>query len=160
MKTSADGIALMHHYETCKLEAYPDPATGGDPWTIGWGDTGHDVVPGLVITQEDADRRFAERLAREFEPGVSKLAITATQKQYDAMVSLAYNIGLKNFRTSTVLNKTNEGEKEAAANAFMLWNRAAGKVMKGLQRRRYAERMVYLGADAQSAISAAERQYP
>lgn len=160
MKTSTDGLALLHHYEGCKLTAYPDPATGGAPYTIGFGDTGPDVVPGLTITQDEANRRLANRLAREFEPGVSNLAITATQKQFDALVSLAYNIGLKNLRTSTVMNRTNEGEKDQAANAFMLWNRAAGNVMKGLNRRRYAERMVYLGADAQSAISAAERQYP
>lgn len=160
MKTSADGIALLHHYESCKLKAYPDPGTGGAPFTIGWGDTGPDVVPGLVITQEEADRRFAERLTREFEPGVSKVVIAASQKQFDAMVSLAYNIGLGNFGKSTVLNRTNKGEKEAAADAFLLWNKAGGNVMKGLQRRRYAERMVYLGADAQSAISAAERKYP
>ena len=86
MKTSDQGIAVLHHYESCKLKAYPDPATGGLPWTIGWGHTGPEVKPGLVWTQEQADAAFAERLAKEFEPGVSDMVHTASQNQFDAMV--------------------------------------------------------------------------
>lgn len=160
MKTSPIGIALMHHFEQCRLSAYPDPGTGGDPWTIGWGDTGPDVKEGLTITQEEADERFANRLAREFEPGVEDRTNGATQAQFDAMVSLAYNIGLGNFRTSTVLRKHNAGDFQGAADAFPMWNKAGGRVMKGLQRRRAAERQVYLGATASDAIARALEMFP
>lgn len=161
MNTGKDGIALMHYYEQCRLTAYPDPATGGAPWTIGWGDTGPDVVPGLTITQLEADIRFAKRLAREFEPGVlDVLQQNPTQSQFDAFVSLAYNIGLTNFRASTALRKFNMGDFPAAATAILSWNKAAGKVMKGLQRRRWAEHKVFAGWTAPRAIAAALEQYP
>lgn len=153
-KTSADGQAVMHYFEQCRLEAYPDPATGGKPWTIGWGDTGPDVVPGLVITQQQADERFAKRLHREFEPGVlDLLQREPSQSQFDAFVSLAYNIGLANFRGSTALRKFNQGDDSGAADAILMWNKAAGKVMLGLKRRRAAERARYLGASGKQAIA-------
>lgn len=161
MNIGKDGVAVMHYYEQCKLTAYPDPATGGAPWTIGWGDTGPDVVPGLTITQQEADERFAQRLAREFEPGVERLLTrTPAQCQFDAFVSLAYNIGLSNFRASTALRKFNMGEFLLAADAILSWNKAAGKVMKGLQRRRWAEHRVFAGWSAPHAIADALREFP
>jgi lysozyme len=154
MNTSPNGIAVMHYFEDCRLKAYPDPATGGAPWTIGWGDTGPDVVPGLIITQAEADRRFARRLAREFEPGVlAELKRTPTQSQFDAMVCLAYNIGLGNFRASTLVRMFNRREL-GVANQFLRWDRAAQRRMLGLHRRRVAERALYLGASAEDAIKA------
>jgi len=161
MNTGPDGIGLMHYYEQCRLTAYPDPATGGDPWTIGWGDTGPDVVPGLKITQEEADERFANRLALEFEPGVSEsLKRKPTQKQYDGMVAFAFNVGLGNFRSSTLLKKFNAGELAACADQFRVWVRANNKVMKGLQRRREAERAVFLGDNYAKAIQSALAKFP
>lgn len=154
MKTSADGIVLLHHFEGCSLAAYPDPATGGAPWTIGYGDTGPGVVKGLVITQAQADQRFADRLSREFEPGVLKvLAQEPDQLQFDAMVCLAYNIGLRNFAGSSVVKRFNTGSRLAAADAFLLWDKAAGKTMLGLKRRRTAERAMFLGSSAPQAIA-------
>lgn len=154
MKTGKEGIALMHYYEQCRLKAYPDPATGGAPWTIGWGDTGPDVKPGLVITQQEADDRFERRLAREFEPGVlDVLQQNPTQGQFDAMVCLAYNIGLGNFRSSTLLRKFNLGDTAGASAQFLVWNKAAGKVMLGLRRRRAAERALFDGATGREAIA-------
>lgn len=161
MNTGKDGIELMHYYEQCRLTAYPDPATGGAPWTIGWGDTGPDVKPGLTITQMDADIRFAKRLAREFEPGVDKLLVRAPKQcEFDAFVSLAYNIGLGNFAKSTALRKFNMGEMDAAAIAIRSWDKAAGKTMKGLQRRRWAESKVFSGWSAPRAIADALQTYP
>uniref|UniRef100_C5CJR6 Lysozyme n=1 Tax=Variovorax paradoxus (strain S110) TaxID=543728 RepID=C5CJR6_VARPS len=154
LKTSAEGHTIMHYFEQCRLEAYPDPGTGGAPWTIGWGDTGPDVVPGLVITQEEADQRYANRLHREFEPGVvDLLQREPTQAQFDALVSLAYNIGLANFRGSTVLRKFNQGDDIGAADAILMWNKAGGKVMLGLKRRRTAERARFLGASGKQATA-------
>jgi len=154
MKTSTNGVQVMHYFEQCRLEAYPDPATGGDPWTIGYGDTGPDVVPGLTITQDEADGRFAKRLTREFEPGVmAALTRTPDQGQFDAMVCLAYNIGVPNFKSSTLVRKFNAGDDVATADQFLVWNKANGKVMLGLRRRRAAERELYLGMTGQQAIA-------
>lgn len=156
MNTGQNGIALMHYYEQCRLTAYPDPATGGEPITIGWGNTSPGLKLGTTITQAEADALFAKRLATEFEPGVSKLLTrTPAQFQYDAFVSLAYNIGLGNFSKSTALRKFNMGDLDAAAEAILSWNRANNKKMLGLVRRRHAERLVFLGEPAAKAIAAA-----
>lgn len=154
MKTSTNGVQVLHYFEQCRLKAYPDPATGGAPYTIGWGDTGPDVKPGLIITQDEADARFAKRLVREFEPGVAG-AITKmpSQAQFDGMVCLAYNIGLGNFRASTLVRKFNAGDFAGAAEQFLVWNKAAGKVMLGLRRRRAAERALFLGMNGDQAIA-------
>jgi len=154
MKTSPDGIKLLHFYEGCELTAYPDPATGGDPWTIGWGDTGPDVVPGLVITQADADARFAKRIANEFEPMVlSAMRGSPNEAEFSAMVCLAYNIGVGAFKRSTLVRKFNGSDKASAADQFLRWHRAGGQSMKGLRRRRAAERALFLGASADEAIA-------
>lgn len=154
MKTSPEGIALMHHYEQCRLRAYPDPGTGGAPWTIGWGDTGPDVVPGLVITQAEADARFSNRLSREFEPAVrSALRVQVAQLEFDALVSLAYNIGVRALRDSTLMRLLNSSDKAGASDQFLRWDKAAGKSLLGLRRRRAAERAMFLGMNAQAAIA-------
>src|SRR5690606_42028999 len=88
---------ILQYFESCRLEAYWD--ADGKVWTIGWGDTGPDVVKGLRITQAEADQRLQRRLAREFVPGVLKaLTRPATQAQLDAMVDRAYNIGVSAFQ--------------------------------------------------------------
>lgn len=140
------GIELLKRFEGFCPAAYPDPATGADPWTIGYGFT-KDVQPGDSITREAAEERLRREVA-EFEGGV----LTACNRmpkpnQLAAMVCLAFNIGLGNFRSSTVLRRHNSGETFAAANAFLLWNRAAGRVMQGLINRREAERSLYLATD-------------
>lgn len=155
MHTSPAGRALVERNEGLRLTAYPDPATGGDPWTVGYGDTGSDVVPGLVITKEDADRRLSNRLSREFEPAVNHATtVPTTQAQFDAMVSLAYNIGTGGFGNSSVLRHHLAGDHQAAADAFLLWNRAAGRVLPALTRRRAEERALYL-SDAAPAVAPA-----
>jgi len=160
MQTSHDGMDLLKHYEGCSLEAYPDPATGGEPITIGYGNTNPGVLKlGGICTQEEADQMLADRLKKDFEPGVNQLLLTANQQQFDAIISLAYNIGLGNLKTSTVVRKHNAGDYEGAAQSILMWNRANGAVMKGLQRRRYAEMLVYKGGDSASSISKAERTY-
>lgn len=143
---SRKAAALIKEFEGCRLTAYPDPGSGGDPWTIGWGSTGPDIRKGTVWTQEQADARFAEHL-EEFGQGVAQLIGKAptTQSQFDAMVSLAYNIGLGNFRESTLLRRHKEGAYAGAAIEFARWTKAAGKVLPGLVRRRAAEADLYRG---------------
>lgn len=144
MKLSQRGIDLIKQFEGYSSKAYPDPATGGAPWTIGYGTT-KGVKPGMIITAEQAENMLRDDVAK-FESGVSSL-ITAptTQGQFDAMVSLAYNIGLGNFGKSTLLKKHNARCYTCAADQFRVWNRANGKVMNGLTKRRAAEREVYMG---------------
>lgn len=139
------GLDLIKSFEGLELKAYPDPATGGDPWTIGYGHTGPEVKPGLIWTQAQANNAIADDVTR-FADGVSKLvgAAPTTGGQFDAMVSLAYNIGLGNFKESTLLRLHKEGDYAGAAGQFIRWNKAAGKVMAGLTRRREAEAKLYV----------------
>lgn len=144
MKLSQRGKDFIKSFEGLELRVYPDPATGGAPYTAGYGHTGSDVKPGMKVTQAMADAWF-DKDVQKFESGVSAL-LTAptTQPQFDAMVSLAYNIGLGNFKSSTLLKKHNAKCYQCAAGQFPAWNRAAGKVMNGLTRRRNAERALYM----------------
>lgn len=150
MKISNNGRELIMRNEGIRLKAYPDPATGGDPWTIGYGDTGPDVRPGLVISQAEAVRRLNRRLANEFGFAVNR-AISdwpTTQNQFDAMCSLAYNIGAGRIAGTSVMKRHLEGNTAAAAKAFLLWNKAAGRVLPALTRRRREEAALYLAPDA------------
>lgn len=153
-KTSQDGINLIKHFEGLRTKAYKDPV---GIWTIGYGDTGPDVVEGLVITETEAEQRLKNRLSREFEPGVfGSLKRRPSQNEFDAMVSLAYNIGVGAFARSTLVKMFNEGNVTGAADQFLRWNKAGGKELKGLTRRRYAERAMFNGADFQESLAAGE----
>lgn len=135
--------AFIKGFEQCRLTAYLP--TANDVPTIGWGTT-KGVKLGMVWTQAQADAAFAADLGR-FGVEVADMIGTAptTQNQYDAMVSLAYNIGVTAFDGSTVRRQHKAGNYAAAADAFLLWNKQAGKVLNGLTRRRAAERAMYLG---------------
>lgn len=145
--TSPAGRKLIRSFEGERLTAYPDPATGGDPWTIGVGHTGPEVKRGLKITEAQSAAYLIADLAR-FEAAVSVAAPVTTQAQFDAMVSLAFNIGSSAFAKSTLVKRHNAGDHEGAARQFVAWNRAAGKVMAGLTRRREAEARMYRGLAA------------
>lgn len=145
MNVDARGIILIKSFEGLRLNAYPDPGTGGAPWTIGYGHTGPDVYRGLKITEAQAEALLRQDLAR-FERGVDRLVEGAftSQVQFDAMVSLAYNIGLGGFQRSSVLRHHRAGNKLRAAASFLMWVKAAGRTLPGLVRRRNAERKLYL----------------
>jgi lysozyme len=155
-RCSQKGIDLMHSFESCRLEAYPDPGSSdGNPWTIGWGATGPGISRGVKWTQAQADARFASDLAK-FEDGVTRLlgGAATTQGQFDALVSLAYNIGLdedadtiaEGLGDSSLLRKHKAGDYEGAAKAFRSWRFNDGREMRGLVRRREAEAKLYRGA--------------
>ena len=138
------GVRLVQEFEGCKLEAYPDPGTGGEPWTIGFGSTGPDIGPGTVWTQEEADARFVDDLTK-FGDGVDRLVrVPLTDNQFAALVSFAYNVGLGALAGSTLLRKLNAGDYQGAADQLPRWNKAAGRVLPGLVRRRAAERELFL----------------
>ena len=142
--TPSDGCYnLIKHFEGCCLEAYPDPATGAEPWTIGYGHTGPEVHPGMTITQEEADamlREDAEKVAKQITPMVH---VSLSQEEFDALVCFVFNVGIGNFAKSTLLKKLNAGDYEGAADELPKWNKAAGKVMAGLTKRRNAERELF-----------------
>lgn len=136
--------AIKEH-EGLRLVAYLDSV---GVWTIGYGDTGPDVVEGLIITKEEAEERLSKRL-REFEGYVLKyVRVGMTQNQFDALVSLVYNIGPTNFKGSTLLKKLNMSDYRGAADQFLVWNkgRVNGKlvVIPGLSNRRASERQLFL----------------
>lgn len=143
-------LNLIKQFEGCKLTAYADPGTGGKPWTIGWGSTtdeaGKPIDPGTKWTQDRADKRLAAHIM-EFGRGVDELLGDApvTPSQKGALVSFAYNLGLGNLASSTLLKKHKAADYGAAAGQFGLWNKAAGKVLNGLTRRREAEARTYAG---------------
>lgn len=143
MKISNAGLAMIKRFESLELRAYPDPGTGGKPWTIGWGTTiypdGTPVAPGDSCTQAQAAEYLRHNVAK-FEQAVERnITRPLTQNQFDALVSLCYNIGAQNFKTSALARYCNTGNFELAAEQFLRWNRAAGKVLKGLTKRRQAE---------------------
>lgn len=155
---SADGIAVAHYYESCKLEAYPDPGSkDGTPWTIGWGHTDPEVVKGLVWTQEKADATFKVDVGATEREVLSLVKVPLTQGQFDALVLFVYNVGDGAFFKSTLRGLLNAGDYAGAAGQFARWNRNDGKVMKGLTRRRASEAALFNGADAKAAIAAGAR---
>ncbi len=155
-RVSAKGIKLMHDFEQCRLTAYPDPGSrDGHPWTIGWGSTGPGIAKGVTWTQEQADERFNSDLNHKYGAAVDFLLgdTPTTQNQFDAMVSLCYNIGIGSkstnkpggFTRSSVLRLHKAGDYLGASRAFLMWVKNDGKVMKGLTRRRLAEADLYMG---------------
>ena len=142
---SAKGMALIVHYEGMKLEAYPDPGTGEEPWTIGVGHT-DGIKEGDTCTEKEALDWLRDD-CREAEDCIdAHVEVELTQNQRDALISLIYNIGCGNFRGSTMLKLLNAGNTISAANQFGRWDKAAGKKMAGLTRRRDAETKLFLEA--------------
>lgn len=138
-------LMLVKRWEGCRLEAYPDPGTGGDPWTIGWGSTGKGIQKGVTWTQQQADDRLLHDVDKFMEGVRAKVTAPATPNQLGAMTSLAYNIGLMAFAGSTLLLKFNKGNTEGASLQFPNWNRSGGRAMKGLTNRRKDEQRVFNG---------------
>ena len=141
---SKKGLDLIKSFEGLRLDAYPDPGSGGDPWTIGYGATGSGIKKGVRWTEAQANDRLTDDVSR-FADGVASLIGDAptTQGQFDAMTSLSFNVGLANFGSSTLLKKHKAGDHNGAAAEFLRWNKAAGKVLAGLTRRREAEAALY-----------------
>jgi lysozyme len=143
-KINAAGLALIKSFEGCELTAYPDPGTGGDPWTIGYGHTGPDVQPGLTITQARATQLLEQDL-QKFEQGVNgMIARSLTSNQFSALVSFAYNVGLGALQSSTLLRLVNAGDFSGAAAQFGKWVNGGSGPLPGLVRRRAAEAALFL----------------
>lgn len=137
MIISQNGINLIKKYEGCALNAYKCPA---GVWTIGYGHTGNDVYEGLKISQKDADYLLSIDL-HKFVCLVSKYdyKYDFTQNEFDALVSFAYNIG-----SIDQLTAKGTRSKSLIAKKILLYNKASGKVLKGLVRRREDEQRLFL----------------
>lgn len=145
MKISDDGIALIKRFEGLRLQAYQDSV---GVWTIGYGWTqpvaGRKVGAGMAIDAATAERLLVCGVA-QFEQGVERLvAVTVTQGQFDALVSFAYNLGLRALENSTLLRRLNAGDRQGAADQFGRWVNAGGVRLDGLVARRAAERALFL----------------
>lgn len=146
-----EGLPLIKEFEGCKLVAYQDIV---GVWTIGYGETlwlkdGQKVKvwQGLSITQAQADQDVQDRYD-EFEANVRKLiTVPVTANQLGALVSFAYNLGVGNLASSTLLKLLNQGASvNVVAGQFGRWNKAGGKEVAGLTRRRAAEAALFLRA--------------
>jgi lysozyme len=145
MEVNKAGRDLIKQFEGCKLKAYKCPA---GLWTISWGLTfypdGTKVKEGDMITQQQAEDYFNE-IVDDFAKGVDILVKSnVTANNFSAIVSFAFNVGMGNFRRSTLLRKVNANPKDPSIRAeFMKWTRANNVVLKGLVRRREAEAKLY-----------------
>lgn len=150
-----DGLTLIKQFEGCaamlpdgRIQAYPDPGTNNLPITIGWGSTrgldGQPIPRGTIISQADADwllARDMDKYASEVKAALGPALARTSQRQFDALVSFHYNTGA--IARATLTAKHRAGDFAGAAAEFARWNRAGGRVLAGLVRRRAAERQLY-----------------
>jgi lysozyme len=137
-------VTLVTHFEGLRLTSYQDSV---GVWTIGYGHTGANVRAGQTITQDQATQFLEDDLehAASGVDGCVKVAISANQR--GALTSFAYNLGVGNLKSSTLLRLLNSGDYAGAADQFPRWNKAGGQVLAGLVKRRAAERALFLCAD-------------
>ena len=139
MNISKEGIALIKKFEGCELEAYKCPA---GVWTIGYGHI-KGVQEGDVITLEEAEDMLVEEL-HEYENYINDMVtVGLTPFQFDALVAWTFNLGVGNLRQSTMLRKLNEGDYQSVPSEMNRWNKAGGKTLDGLIRRRKAEGLLF-----------------
>lgn len=152
MQISPKGIAAIMQFESFRSKPYND---GVDVITIGYGSTYYPDGRKVTLADKPVDEPTARKifdyiLQNDFVGPLNDLFVEETkagkitQNMFDAMCSLAYNIGMKNFKTSSVYRYTKQGNYKKAADSFALWNKAGGKVLKGLVRRRANEAQTYL----------------
>ena len=152
MKTSENGLKLIQEFESFVNAPYLDSAR---VWTIGYGSTYYPNGKPVTGRDKPITREYAETIQRnvienDFEIVINELLKKeiasgfVNQNMFDALVSLTYNIGASGFKRSSVLKLLKQGDKENASNAFLLWNKAGGKVLRGLVRRREKERNLFL----------------
>ncbi len=134
---NAKGLALLKLFESCRLNAYQDQR---GIWTIGYGHTGPEVVQGMSMTQEQCELQLKKDL-ESFYHLDQYLSEQVNDNQYSALVCLAYNIGLRALKTSTLIKTINEGEDPT--DNWLEWDHTAGVVNQGLRRRRLAELELY-----------------
>jgi len=140
-------VDLIKSFEGWRAKAYPDPGTGGEPITIGYGHTTAAGPPsvhlGMTITQELGETILRNDLKKTCATVSGAVKTKINDNQFGALVSLCFNIGAGNFLKSTLLKKVNAKDFAGAALQFAAWNKAAGHVMAGLTKRRAAEAALF-----------------
>lgn len=140
MRISPKGLALIKEFEGLRTVAYLCPA---NVWTIGYGHTSAagdpNVFPGMRITADQAEAILIRDLDQYEDAVLAAVKRPLTQGQFDACVSLCYNIGRRAFAGSTVVRRINAGRMQDVPAAFMMWTKAGGRDLPGLVRRRRAE---------------------
>lgn len=151
MKTGPKGLALIKEFEGCELTAYRD-AVG--VWTIGYGHTaaaGDPIpTPGMTITEAEAEEILRRDLVKYERAVLDAVTVPLSQEQFDALMSWTFNLGPGNLRNSTMLKKINAGDFAAVPEQIARWNRAGGKVLRGLIRRREAEGKLFASGTVQA----------
>ena len=143
MNISENGLELIKHFEGCELKAYKCPA---GVWTIGYGHI-KTAVEGMEISQSYADELLEGEVV-EYEEYVHKaVKVELNQNQFDALVSWTFNLGNGNLNASTMLKVLNSGNYEEVPAQMKRWNKAGGKVLEGLIRRREAEANLFEGKE-------------
>ena len=140
---SVTGVALVMNHEGVRTRAYPDPGTGGAPWTICYGRT-RGVRPGMTATLAQCESWLREDLLVAEQGIYRHVRVPLSQPEYDAYTSFIFNAGETNFARSTMLRKLNAGDRRGACNEFPKWVYANKKVMNGLIKRRYDEQTLCL----------------
>lgn len=135
MKPSKDCVELVKHFEGFESEAYLCPA---NVWTIGYGRT-RNVQEGDRVSELQAERDLLEELEEFGQQVLGVVQVDLTQSEFDALTSWTYNLGVGNLNSSTLLKKLNAGDKNSVPSEMLRWNKASGKVLAGLTRRRQAE---------------------
>ncbi|CDH01691.1 lysozyme [Xenorhabdus bovienii] len=143
MEISENGINKIKSYEGLRLHAYPDPATGAEPWTIGYGHT-KGVKPEQIITEQQAETFLHEDLIPIYAEIQRIVKVPLTQGQFDALCSFIFNLGVGNFIHSTLLKKLNLADYQGAAEEFLKWDRADGRVLADLRVRRASEQKMFM----------------
>lgn len=151
MRVNQTGLDLIKVSEGFEGRAYPDPGTGGDPWTIGYGHTSLAGPPpvrrGMAMTRAQAEKVLAADVDK-FASGVaSRIHVDLNSNQFSAIVSFAYNVGLGNLAKSAVLQAVNNRQFDKVPRRLALWNKAAGRVLPGLVKRRAAEGALFAQAE-------------
>ena len=151
---SAAGVLLIKSMEGERFCAYPDPGTRGAPFTIGYGHTGPEVKPGLCISKEKAEAYLLDDI-RIAQQALSRcIRVPVNEPQSGGLTSWTMNIGGANACSSTLIRKLNAGDVAGAAAEFPRWNRAAGKVMPGLVKRRRCEQALFLSPPGDGSVDA------
>lgn len=151
---STAGVNHIKKKEGVRYAAYPDPATGGKPWTICWGHTDN-VYPGMTANREQCEAWLRYDLLKSEKVVKATVKVPLTQTEYDAYTSFVFNAGASNWKRSTMLRLLNQRQYRAACNQFPHWVYANKKVMNGLVTRRYEEqasclkpsRIIYNGTE-------------
>ena len=143
MKISQEGLSLIKKFEGCEYNAYKCAA---NVWTIGYGHTA-DVKEGDLVTQQQADKLLEEDISIFEEIVDESVTVPLHQNQFDALVSWTFNLGGGNLNASSMLKVLNKGDYEDVPAQIKRWNKAGGKVLEGLVRRREAEALLFEGKE-------------